>query len=76
MGSAPVDKMSIEAESSWMLSQLGSNPLYSENTEEGKSCRLHNILKREDIVRFLELHRAMKYDVSIGMMLITFLGYL
>lgn len=71
MGSAPVDRMSIEEESAWILSQLDSNPLFSENKEEGKSGRPYYTIKREDIVRFLELHHAKKYDVSISMISIT-----
>lgn len=64
MGSIPVDISSIEEESSWILSQLGSNPLFIEKREEGESCGLHARIKREDIVRFLELNHAKKYDVS------------
>ncbi|TKY49791.1 Transcription elongation factor SPT6 [Spatholobus suberectus] len=58
---SPIDRMSIEEESSWILSQLASNinPLFS----EAKSCRLVNTAKREHIISFLELHHKRKYDI-------------
>ncbi|KAJ1428324.1 YqgF/RNase H-like domain superfamily [Sesbania bispinosa] len=61
IGSSSVNSMSIEEESSWILGQLASNmnPSFS----EAKSCRLVDTVKREDIVRFLELHHTKKYDI-------------
>jgi len=60
---SPIDRMSLEEESSWILGQLASNinPLFS----EVNSCRLVDTAKREDIISFLELHHKMKYDVRI-----------
>ncbi|KAL5078321.1 hypothetical protein RYX36_017305 [Vicia faba] len=61
VGSIPVDRMSIEEESSWILRQLASNinPLFS----EAKSCGLGDSVNRDDIVRFLELYHIKKYDI-------------
>ncbi|XP_050882451.1 transcription elongation factor SPT6 homolog isoform X9 [Lathyrus oleraceus] len=61
VGSIPVDRMSIEEESSWILRQLESNinPFFS----EAKSCGLGDSVNREDIVRFLELYHIKKYDI-------------
>ncbi|XP_061357289.1 transcription elongation factor SPT6 homolog [Gastrolobium bilobum] len=61
VGSAPVDRMSIEEESSWILSQLASN--INPTFNEAKSCPQVDTVKREDIVRFLELHHTEKYDI-------------
>ncbi|XP_047166736.1 transcription elongation factor SPT6-like [Vigna umbellata] len=58
---SPIDGMSLEEESSWILGQLASNinPLFS----EANSCRLVDTAKRGDIISFLELHHKMKYDI-------------
>ncbi|KAK7322540.1 hypothetical protein VNO77_25925 [Canavalia gladiata] len=58
---SPTDRMSIEEESSWILSQLTSNinPLFN----EAKSYRPADTVKREDIISFLELHHTKKYDI-------------
>ncbi|XP_028790109.1 transcription elongation factor SPT6 homolog isoform X2 [Neltuma alba] len=63
VGSIPADTRSIEEESSWILSQLDSNPLFIEKQEDGESWGLHTRIKREDIMRFLELNHAKKYDI-------------
>ncbi|KAL2337306.1 hypothetical protein Fmac_011752 [Flemingia macrophylla] len=58
---SPIDEMSIDEESSWILSQLASNinPLFS----EANSCRLVSTAKREHVINFLELHHTGKYDI-------------
>lgn len=63
MGPAPVDRTSIEEESSWILRQLESN--INQLFSEAKSCGLVDVIKSEDIVRFLELNHIKKYDVRI-----------
>ncbi|KAJ7982427.1 Transcription elongation factor SPT6-like protein [Quillaja saponaria] len=67
VGPAPVDNMSLEEESSWILSQLAENlyPLFSEkiDKEDPNFLRPLNRINKEDIVRFLELHRLKKYDI-------------
>ena len=74
MGSFQLGKMSIEEETSWILSQLATNiyPLFSAKQGEDKSYRPFDAIKREDILRFLELYHVKKYDVSISMIYHTF----
>ncbi|KAI4332888.1 hypothetical protein L6164_017762 [Bauhinia variegata] len=65
VGSSPVDEMSIEEESSWILSQLRSNTysLFDENREDTRSFRLIEKISGEDIKSLLELDHVKKYDI-------------
>lgn len=68
-GPPPLDEMSREEESAWILKQLAMNSYllsckkgFLDGTEEGSI--LLNKIKKKDIMKFLELHHAEKFDVS------------
>lgn len=67
-GPAPVDEMSREEESSWILNQLATNTylfLCKNKAQEGsEGVDPLKKINKDDIVRFLELHHLEKYDVS------------
>ncbi|KAK8629753.1 hypothetical protein V6N13_078582 [Hibiscus sabdariffa] len=67
-GPPPLDKRSIEEETSWILNQLGMNPylLFCKKRIAERSVEvsiLLNKIKKEDIMKFLELHHVEKFDV-------------
>ncbi|GMI73270.1 hypothetical protein HRI_000996300 [Hibiscus trionum] len=63
-GPPPLDKRSIEEETSWILNQLVMNPylLFCKKRTAERSILLNKI-KKEDIMKFLELHHVEKFDV-------------
>ena len=68
-GPPPLDEMSREEESAWILNQLVMNSYLLfckkrtlERSEEGSI--LLNKIKKEDIMKFLELQHVEKFDVS------------
>ncbi|GLT74544.1 hypothetical protein SLA2020_463320 [Shorea laevis] len=68
VGPPPVDEMSINEESDWILSQLAKNvyPLFcTRRTWEGVDEGFDPLskIKKADIMRFLELHHIEKYDI-------------
>ncbi|GLT93409.1 hypothetical protein SLE2022_112030 [Rubroshorea leprosula] len=68
VGPPPVDEMSINEESDWILSQLAKNvyPLFcTRRTWEGVDEGFDPLgkIKKADIMRFLELHHVEKYDI-------------
>ncbi|XP_008244088.1 PREDICTED: transcription elongation factor SPT6 [Prunus mume] len=57
-GSPPLDRISIDDESTWIYNQLASGtvPLFSKTG-------LGNSISRDDIIRFLDLHHVQKLDI-------------
>lgn len=69
-GPPPLDKRSIEEETIWIHNQLVMNSyiLFCKKRTEERSVEvsiLLNKIKKEDIMKFLELHHVEKFDVSI-----------
>ncbi|ONH94509.1 hypothetical protein PRUPE_7G019900 [Prunus persica] len=57
-GSPPLDRISMDDESTWIYNQLASGtvPLFSKTG-------LGNSISRDDIIRFLDLHHVQKLDI-------------
>lgn len=69
VGPLPLDEMSREEESAWILNQLVMNSdllFCTKRTTErsGEGSFLLNKIKKADIMKFLELHHVEKFDVS------------
>ncbi|XP_021816843.1 transcription elongation factor SPT6 homolog [Prunus avium] len=57
-GSPPLDRISIDDESTWIYNQLASGTVHSFS-----KTGLGNSISRDDIIRFLDLHHVQKLDI-------------
>ncbi|PQM39625.1 hypothetical protein Pyn_37818 [Prunus yedoensis var. nudiflora] len=57
-GSPPLDRISIDDESTWIYNQLASGTVHSLS-----KTGLGNSISRDDIIRFLDLHHVQKLDI-------------